>query len=409
MRLLNTATLSFKDFFDSNIPQYAILSHRWGEQEVSYKELRKGIGAGAGGQGLTKIKECCDLARARGHEWVWIDTCCIDKRSSAELSEAINSMYRWYERAVECYVYMQDVDYCDWELRRLQTLKQMNAKGGGRGVAAWQSLTARFCRSSWFTRGWTLQELLAPRCVIFYDASWAEIGEKQWLAEEIAGATHIDAAFVKGLKGVRSASVAQRMSWASRRTTSRSEDMAYCLFGLFGISLPLLYGEGAAHAFIRLQVEIIRRSKDESIFAWTSDQEFSGLLATEPSFFAGSADVVSSMGRGEGRNRPPYSVTNNGIEFAVPRSHMTTAHPWFPLCLACERESVPGQSIALQFTRYVPSGNQAMRIRCKQMVALMKPEMKVPGGERYPTHLLREDLSDCSVLYVWQNIDDTGM
>lgn len=172
MRLLNCHTLELKDFVDNEIPPYSILSHRWGEDEVSYKNFRKGRQLGAG---YRKIIDFCRFMRARGTaapggffsarrkanaesvDWVWIDTCCIDKRSSAELSEAINSMYRWYGAARECIVYLVDVP-------RLTT--------------DWGELMPAFRKSSWFTRGWALQELLAPGDVTFCTQDWEVLGHK---------------------------------------------------------------------------------------------------------------------------------------------------------------------------------------------------------------------------------------
>jgi hypothetical protein len=180
--------------------------------------------------GYSKIRGCCKAAAADGFEYVWIDTCCIDKTSSSELSEAINSMYKWYQEAEVCYVYLADV-FPDIS-------------------------TSSFAKSRWFTRGWTLQELIAPSSVIFFDAHWRDIGTKASLVKPIAEITgiHIDA-LSNGR--VSRFSVAQRMSWASRRETTREEDIAYCLLGIFSINMPLLYGEGQK-AFLRLQEEIMK-------------------------------------------------------------------------------------------------------------------------------------------------------
>ncbi|KAL8725584.1 MAG: hypothetical protein Q9181_006358, partial [Wetmoreana brouardii] len=290
MRLLHTTTLEFKEFFDTKIPRYAILSHRWGEKEVSYSEMRKG--RARKGPGLTKIHNCCKLASREGYEWVWIDTCCIDKKSSAELSEAVNSMFKWYANAQICYAYLSDVrsGQPDFDLM--------------------------FLSSSWLTRGWTLQELLAPQHVAFYDVLWKWIGSKDSLCNQITAATGIDYEYLQRPKRCSvpyeagGASVAKKMSWAARRVTSRSEDIAYCLLGLFNVNMPLLYGEGAEKAFLRLQKEIINQEDDESIFAWTADLVSSGLLATSPSFFAESGGIVPLT---HGAARPRFWMTNKGL------------------------------------------------------------------------------------------------
>ncbi|PMD47064.1 HET-domain-containing protein, partial [Hyaloscypha variabilis F] len=242
MRLLNTETLKLQDFFDEGIPSYAILSHRWESDEVSYQDLE--AGKNKDGAGYRKILRCCAKALDDGHDWVWIDTCCIDKKSSAELSEAINTMFNWYQSATLCYAYLSDVEPIVTE-----------------GPLSYPT----FKDSLWFTRGWTLQELISPTEVLFLDRNWSEIGTRTSLANEITAATGIPG---NAYKTLDSFSVAQKMSWASKRKTSRVEDIAYSLLGLFDVNMPMLYGEGK-RAFIRLQEEIIKRSDDESIFVWS--------------------------------------------------------------------------------------------------------------------------------------------
>jgi hypothetical protein len=258
MRLIHTTSGEFKEFFDSEIPPYSILSHRWGPDEVSFQDYEAGTKEFS--EGHTKIRRCCALALERGFDWVWIDTCCIDKKSSAELTEAINSMYRWYENARECYAYLNDVTWA-----QIGTKDEM------------EQSRKEFRDSKWFTRGWTLQELLAPELVLFFDRSWNLIGPKSSegvkvsdLATEISSITEIDIKYIKNVYRGRGACAAVKMSWVSRRQTSRSEDMAYCLLGIFDVNMPLLYGEGKK-AFFRLQFEIIKQSDDESIFAWVAN------------------------------------------------------------------------------------------------------------------------------------------
>ena len=309
MRLLNTQTLQFQEFFDSSLPIYAILSHRWDRVEPTYQTFRDS--QYKAGPGYKKILDCCLFAAKRGRAWIWIDTVCIDKSSSAELSEAINSMYRWYKNAVECYAYLNDVDIHD-------SKKALE-------------------KSVWFTRGWTLQELLAPHELIFIDYAWNIIGTKKGLAYGIAKLTSISKVFLEEPDTVRRASVAMRMSWASRRETSRLEDRAYSLLGLFGVNMPLLYGE-AGNAFHRLQLEILKLSDDESIFAWkTTDYqpEAQGMLAAKPEYFAQSGTIKRyHMIHGD---RPPYSMTHKGLKLHLPR-HVVEGTTRVVLSLACVSE-----------------------------------------------------------------------
>ncbi|KAI6020566.1 heterokaryon incompatibility protein-domain-containing protein, partial [Pisolithus marmoratus] len=235
---------------------YAILSHRWGA-EVTHKEM---IGLMKMEEqkrdevrecyGYQKIIKSCEQAKEDGYKWLWVDTCCIDKRSSAELSEAINAMYRWYQNAQVCYAYLNDVDGLLFP-----------TKGDG----------SKFKQSNgwpeWFSRGWTLQELIAPKRVEFFNKNWVPIGNKQRHAPTLQRITSIPReVLMNGLAG-RRLCVAQIMSWAADRKTTRVEDWAYSLMGLFGVKMPMVYGEGK-NAFRRLQLEIIKESSDHSIFAW---------------------------------------------------------------------------------------------------------------------------------------------
>ena len=304
MRLLNTESYTFKEFFDSDIPAYAILSHRWGDDEITLQEFRKGKHRDT--QGYVKVEWFCALAEEEGFAWVWVDTCCIDKKSSAELSEAINSMYSWYKKAKVCYVYLSDIAWNDRDI---------------------ESSKALFTQSSWFTRGWTLQELIAPEKVLFFDSEWNCFGTKTSLSELISAATGMEKTHMYDFS-VHSSSIhesprtciAQKMSWMSKRKTSRSEDMSYCMLGLFDVNMPLLYGEGGAKAFMRLQLEIIKQSDDESIFAWTLPEQavFAsfGLLAPWPTCFANSGNIEAF--RAPSKERFPYQMTNQGLRFEVP-------------------------------------------------------------------------------------------
>ena len=293
MRLLNT-TLSagqfeLHEFVGDQIPKYAILSHTWGDGEITLQDAIAGRGQGTPSH--VKVENCCARAKADGFDYVWVDTCCIDKTSSAELSEAINSMYLWYENAEVCYAYLAD-------------------------VSPRPSWKAAFRESRWFTRGWTLQELIAPSKIIFFVQGWQEIGTKASLREAISARTGIPVSVLSGDPGgIDTASIAQKMSWAAGRRTARVEDIAYCLLGIFSVNMPLIYGEGE-RAFIRLQEEILKISDDQSLFAWQSEDDRGGLLATGPLSFASSGSIVSR--RNIISHNEPVTVSSLGIHLTLP-------------------------------------------------------------------------------------------
>ncbi|KAI1858339.1 uncharacterized protein JN550_012789 [Neoarthrinium moseri] len=245
MRLINVKTGHMQEFFDDDIPNYAILSHTWGPEEVTFQEYEQQVPSLRQKKGYSKIRGLCAEAGQKQLDFVWIDTCCIDKKSSSELSEAINSMFQWYKGSQTCFVYLEDVSAEDLP----------------------SAADSSFRRSRWFTRGWTLQELLAPKRVLFYDCDWRFIGIRMNMRDLIAEITGIKERFIEDAKGDFHAGVAEKLCWASHRRTTRREDEAYCLMGLFGINMPLLYGEGS-NAWRRLQEEIIKATSDQSILAW---------------------------------------------------------------------------------------------------------------------------------------------
>lgn len=270
MWLINASTLALEFFLPEQAPPYAILSHTWGDGEVSLAEFQQLRHRTKAKPGFSKIKRICDLARAQAVAHVWVDTCCIDKTSSAELSESINSMYSYYGRARVCFAYIND-----WDPN-----------------TSWEDLDASEsppCR--WFTRGWTLQELIAPSNVRFYDSTWTFRGTKadDGVLPHLSSITGINKDILRdGSEGrLRGICLAQRMSWASRRETTRKEDIAYCLLGIFQINMPLLYGEGD-RAFKRLQEEIIKSTTDLSILAWMTppgERESQEILSSHPRQF----------------------------------------------------------------------------------------------------------------------------
>ncbi|KXX76905.1 Vegetative incompatibility protein HET-E-1 [Madurella mycetomatis] len=286
MRLLKLPSLEFEEFYDAT-PPYAILSHTWDKDEISFQEMTTRSRKTAAKDGFVKIARFAQAAISAPVKYAWVDTCCIDKTSSQELSYCINSMYKWYQESSKCYAYLVDVDNLD-------------------GLDS----------ARWFTRGWTLQELIAPRDMEFYDRNWKYLGNKTTLKGKLSAITGIPEPFLLG-RDLTQASVALRMSWACKRNTTRPEDIAYCLMGLFDVNMPLLYGEGK-RAFTRLQEEIMKSSCDHSLFAWKAPREsrttYRGLLAESPQEFFDSDDFYDRMTDHDS----PYSQTNLGINLTIP-------------------------------------------------------------------------------------------
>ncbi|PMD22500.1 HET-domain-containing protein [Hyaloscypha hepaticicola] len=289
MWLLDTSSLALSAFFDKT-PHYVILSHTWGSEEVSFQDIQGSHDQISHRAGYKKIKDCCAKASEAGFRYVWIDTCCIDKTNSTELSEAINSMFRWYKNSTTCYAYLEDVE----------------PEG------------PRFVGSRWFTRGWTLQELIAPTDVQFFDRDWNEIGSRVSLKRSIKEVTGIPEPVLRGYP-LRDNCVAEIMSWAAGRHTTRIEDRAYSLLGLFGVNMPLIYGEGE-NAFLRLQLEIIKITTDHSILAWEAlpfnQWKRKGALATTVDQFRGSGRVRSFPVL----DQSSFEMTNLGLRITLPSS-----------------------------------------------------------------------------------------
>ncbi|EJF61857.1 HET-domain-containing protein, partial [Dichomitus squalens LYAD-421 SS1] len=245
---MDTHTGQFIEQADPHVTIYATLSHTWdSEGEQTYRELQEIQRIyDPGGHRLSAINPTpTSMVSLDGFRYIWIDSCCIEKQSSSELSEAINSMYAWYRDSKLCYAFLADVSACgtteDWK--------------------------TQFSQSRWFRRGWTLQELIAPSEVVFLSQEWEPLGTKHDLAEAVEEITGIDQDVLKHELPLDCVSVAKRMSWASGRETTRVEDEAYSLLGIFDINMTMLYGEGR-RAFRRLQEEILLRIPDQTLFAW---------------------------------------------------------------------------------------------------------------------------------------------
>ncbi|EMR69889.1 putative het domain-containing protein [Eutypa lata UCREL1] len=310
MRLLHAKTHRLLEFpFNEHIPEYAILSHTWGANgdEVTLKDFHSWTPWFKRKPGWAKIKGCCRQALTDGLEYVWIDTCCIDRSKTAPpetVGDEIQLIWQYYTRARVCYVHLADV----------HDTPKTNPESPG----------SAFRRSRWFTRGWTVPEMLAPFFVRFYDASWKYVGSKAELSNVVEEVTGIDAPAVRDPNEVGRRSVACRMSWVAARETSREEDLAYCLFGLFDLKTPVEYGEGRRNAFLRLQNEILRRSsiRDQSLFAWgyglplagPHDDRKVGMLAETPAAFRHCGEVEPVGGSSE----PAFEVTATGLQFQLP-------------------------------------------------------------------------------------------
>ncbi|KAM7204243.1 Heterokaryon incompatibility protein (HET) domain containing protein [Naviculisporaceae sp. PSN 640] len=272
MWLIDVEALELKSFPDSGCVEYAILSHTWGIDEVTFQEFTAPGEKPRSGWGWEKISRTCELAKGVGLQYVWIDTCCIDKTSSTELSEAINSMFSWYRNSTICFIHLAAIaderTALDPDIDDLANYR-------------------------WFYRGWTLQELIAPTNATFIGQKWEFLGTKRTLLNRLAKVTGIDTSVLKDVGNLPSIPVARRLSWAAGRKTTRREDLAYCLLGLFNVHMPLIYGEGDK-AFFRLQEAIAHSTSDLSMFAWQQkdlstsvplSSTYSGIFAHSPDEF----------------------------------------------------------------------------------------------------------------------------
>lgn len=267
LRLEDNGTFSLIEHTSRIVPPYAILSHTWGldDEEVTYQDIIAGVGRSKAG--YRKLDFCGRRAAKDGLQWFWVDTCCIDKSSSAELSEAINSMFHWYHKSTKCYVYLSDVP-----------------------ASGFASDDQSFQRSRWFTRGWTLQELLAPTSAQFFSVEGDLLGDKSSLTQEIAKITDIPVEALQG-RPLPQFSIEERIAWARRRETKREEDEAYSLLGIFDIHMPLLYGEGREKAMIRLQKELQESLRDKQ----------------RSLFFGSTAETADAVGELHNYRRIPFS------------------------------------------------------------------------------------------------------
>ncbi|KAF5024536.1 hypothetical protein F66182_3299 [Fusarium sp. NRRL 66182] len=355
MRLIHTKTFQLEEFYGEP-PEYAILSHTWGQDEATYQDWQGNLELMQLKKGHQKIRRACEQARKDGLTYLWCDTNCIDKNSSAEVFEGLNAMFSWYRNAAVCYVYLVDVPPVD--------------------NGAFDPME-HFRKSRWFTRGWTLPELLAPYSMVFFAQDWTSIGTRVTLANTIAFTTKIERKYLDC--GYYKASAGERMSWLSRRETTRTEDLAYCMLGIFDVNMPIIYGEGE-RAFIRLQEEIIRVSNDQTLFCWAYDdrhvpEDWASILAPSPRCFKDSA-IYTEWPVHEAST---YTMTNAGLSIKLPIMNLITesVEQWLVL-LNARRDSM-NQKVALLLDR-LPGKDRCIRSRLPPcpvpVLTIFQPEEK---------------------------------
>ncbi|KAH7309735.1 heterokaryon incompatibility protein-domain-containing protein [Stachybotrys elegans] len=392
MRLLHTTSLSITQFTERKsgailvhnewdavpeyaVPRYAILSHTWEEEEVQFQDMQGDLSKIENLKGYRKIQGSCRRAKEDGFDWIWIDTCCIDKTSSAELSEAINSMFKWYRNSATCYVYLSDAPSTRHAVFVAANDEEEDEEQGLRYLARW------------YSRGWTLQELIAPSSVHFFDRRWRYIGTREDFIHDISRGTGIDIYALRG-GDLSRMTVARRLTWLNKRQTTRVEDMAYCMLRIFDINMPLLYGEGT-RAFMRLQEEIIKTTEDQSIFAWAGPNtldyyredygdtfERSGLVADSASLFAKSAAVA--MFPWPRSSRPHPDITRQGLRLHLLMCQDVSYQSGkvFLAVLDCQIGNIPGVFAGIRLRRI--SNNRFVRIDTSRLFQIARYS---PAGE----------------------------
>lgn len=315
MRLINTKSFQLEKFDDGEIPEYAILSHTWGTKadEANHGEWIRGDISCRQKSGYKKIVKACQIAQEYSLGYLWVDTVCIDKTSSQELTEAITSMFKWYKESKICFAYLVDV-----QAGFIGTASKNPARSPSESIDAYPD----FEQSRWFTRGWTLQELLAPREVIFFTNNWLRLGTVSTLSEHISRATNIPHSFLGEEDITPLASAAEKLSWIARRHTTREEDIVYCMLGVFQVTMEVRYGEGATAAFIRFQEKIITTSIDHTIFCWSmSDGTIKSstgpsILAPSPYQFRSMSGTFSKFPDDDSLSS--YEISNGGLRIDLP-------------------------------------------------------------------------------------------
>ncbi|KAI0513252.1 HET-domain-containing protein [Xylaria bambusicola] len=357
MYLLNTETYELRSGLQPTFRQegYAILSHRWVGQEITFDQLKdETLGlrfstAPARTPQVDKICGAAQTARDLGIKWIWIDSCCVDRANAVEQTESINSMFKWYRDAKVCIAYLSDVQKQEPhnDVPTPERFDSLERQGP----------------SIWFSRGWTLQELLAPRNMRFYDKDWNFIGTKITQSHTLERITGIDSHYLTGEKHFATACIATKMSWMAGRTTTRIEDIAYSMLGIFNITMATQYGEGI-RAFMRLQETLLSTSRDESLFAWRMperdagirsirdanqdiawDSDEWGLLALSPDWFKDSAHVTTEHPPDVERPLKSFEMTQGGIIAPISKVYWSRLYQ----CLLIIGVTVPVGLVMLPF------------------------------------------------------------
>ena len=365
MRLLKAETKELVQFLPNQIPPYAILSHTWSsdpDEEVLFSDIGKEEAEQKPAY-QQKVIPVCKKTLKRGIEYVWIDTCCIDKSSSAELQEAVNSMFKWYMHSSICFVYLEDVPS--------KIDKSSNSEIRGDIIV----------NSRWFTRGWTLQELVAPGKLVFYSKYWDDLGSRASHARSISKKTKIAELILNGESSsaiqytISSKSIASKMSWAAFRETTRPEDIAYCLMGIFDVNMPLLYGEGEKKAFYRLQEEILKISDDQSLLAWTASDEsetLRGPLAEHPIEFRDANKIVPLPGVPD-----TYALTSSGLRIdllLVPSYYLPFQRIVLGVLRCHYRNNFTGP-LAIPLEPQEWQGNRVYARRCEGLITIDRSKL----------------------------------
>jgi hypothetical protein len=306
MRLLRVDDASLVERQNGKIPEYAILSHTWSlneEEEYTFEDAQ--MNTGTNKSGYCKVQFCIRQAKEDGLGYVWIDSCCIDRKSSAELTEAINSMFKWYQGASKCYVYLTDVS----------SKSESTSEANRQRQCSWNSTIKE---SRWFTRCWTLQELLAPKHVEFFSREGVSLGQKEGLRTEINKITRIPIEILQNTgRSMLDCSVEERYGWAKGRKAKRDEDHVYSLLGLFDIHMPLLYGEGRAKAFARLEREIalqqwLQEAPSQRLGFSSRHSSSLGNGGTNQNMSRRSSDLHSGLGSPDDRSRSESGRQTHG-------------------------------------------------------------------------------------------------
>ncbi|CAI6338731.1 unnamed protein product [Periconia digitata] len=406
MRLINCHTFQIEEFPEHKKPRYAILSHTSKVPSIITKpasDVKEEVKVPES-QIITKA---CDIALGHGCDYCWVDTVCVNRSDSGDWSEAVNSMFKWYQDATFCIAYLNDFEGIGLSGESVGNANaSFESKAGLDKEAeppAYSEVDqtyslANLGRCDWFSSGWTLTHLIAPRHVQFYDSQWRFYKEKREFATEISRITRIPVQVLKSANyNCHRYSVAEIMSWASRRRTDRIEDLSYCLFGLFDVNLPLIYGEGHK-AFRRLQEEIIRTRADLSVFAWQSKiadkdlpphERIRGILARSPSEFSQASGIPASI-----QSRTPgFRMTNKGLQIdaAIGAGTPEALEIGF-LPLGCKRYI--GEDLHWLGVFLMQSHGYVFRVRCGELgtqpAEVMRNKKLLPSGESIQTTVLKD-------------------